>query len=425
MANGLLDENTYGIPAVQTYGQGAPQQQPQPKPTLGSRAMGILGAIGGGIKSRVQDPNFRDKLVIGLGGMTMNPNQVLMQQAAKNIEQRQAMDMMSKQANQTAEWLKNQPGGAPYAQLLIDNPTLKATDVIAMYNADKSKETFETITGDVLNQRFEVTGYDPQALYKVSSNGEIIAIQGAEKEPEQIRAYNTAVAQELFSGSFEDFKRLGSAPQLPPTSFREFEMAQGNPDYAEYLESQRRLQAEIAAGARPIPEAQQLSAGFYKRALASQKLLSSLVEIDGAQVPLEAAGTQISGSMAEDVPFGGLERFAMTDEYKSFLQAKTNFVTAVLRKESGAAISSEEFTNEDKKYFPQPGDSQELIDQKRQARILAIDTLRMSAGRAIQPQPIVPQGNMLFLDSGRVIQFDSPEKAAAAAKDMNEQRGLN
>ena len=129
--------------------------------------------------------------------------------------------------------------------------------------------------------------------------------------------------------------------------------------------------------------------------------------------------------MAEGVPFGGLERFAMTDEYRSFLQAKTNFVTAVLRKESGAAISSEEFTNEDKKYFPQPGDKQELIDQKRQARILAIDTLRMSAGRAIQPQPIVPQGNMLFLDSGRVIQFDSPEKAAAAAKDMNEQRGLN
>ena len=83
MANGLLDQNTYGIPAVQTYGQGAPQQQQQPpqqKPTLGSRAMGILGAIGGGIKRSVQDPNFADRLVIGLGGMTMNPNQVLMQQ---------------------------------------------------------------------------------------------------------------------------------------------------------------------------------------------------------------------------------------------------------------------------------------------------------------------------------------------------------
>jgi len=123
----------------QMANQPAPPQPPQPPQTLGSRAMGILGAIGGGIRSRVQDPNFRDKLVIGLGGMSLNPNQVLMQQAAKNIEQRQAIDMLSKQANQTAEWLKTQPGGAAYAQLLIDNPTLKATDVIAMYKADKDR----------------------------------------------------------------------------------------------------------------------------------------------------------------------------------------------------------------------------------------------------------------------------------------------
>lgn len=146
MANGLLDQNTYGIPAVQTYGQGAPQQQaPQQKPTLGSRAMGILGAIGGGIKRSVQDPNFADRLVIGLGGMSMNPNQVLMQQAAANIEQRRAMDLLGKQANQTAEWLKTQPGGAAYAQLLMDNPTLKATDVIAMYKADKENKQPEAI----------------------------------------------------------------------------------------------------------------------------------------------------------------------------------------------------------------------------------------------------------------------------------------
>ncbi len=145
---GLLDEYRFQpnlpgamgqtpMPDMSALNQAANQVgSPQ---TLGSRAMGILGAIGGGIKSRVQDPNFRDKLVIGLGGMSLNPNQVLMQQAAKNIEQRQAMDMLSKQANQTAQWLKTQPGGAAYAQLLIDNPTLKATDVIAMYKADKDR----------------------------------------------------------------------------------------------------------------------------------------------------------------------------------------------------------------------------------------------------------------------------------------------
>ena len=424
MANGLLDQNTYGIPAVQTYGQGAPQQQaPQQKPTLGSRAMGILGAIGGGIKRSVQDPNFADRLVIGLGGMSLNPNQVLMEQAAANIEQRRAMDLLSKQSNQTAEWLRTQPGGAKYAQLLIDNPMLKATDVIAMYNSDKSKETFETITGDVLNQRFGVTGYDPQSLYKVSSNGEIIAIQGADREPEQIRAYNAAIEQGLFKGSFEEFKRLGSSEPLQPTSFREYELAQEDPAYGTYLADRRREAAEIAAGARPISDSQMLSAGFYRRALDSQRLLTSPIEINGEMVPLEFAGTQLS-ALAESLPFGGAERFLMSDEYLQFQQAKTNFVTAVLRKESGAAISSEEFENEDKKYFPQPGDSEPLIEQKRKARELAIQNLKNESGRAIEPQRLVPMGNTLVLSDGKVVQFDSPENAAAAAKDINARMGF-
>lgn len=123
MANGLLDQNTYGIPAVQTYGQGAPQQNaPQQKPTLGSRAMGILGAIGGGIKSRIQDPNFRDKLVIGLGGMTMNPNQVLMQQAAANIEQRRALDLVSAEANKTIQYLRSK-GREDLAKMVESQPS--------------------------------------------------------------------------------------------------------------------------------------------------------------------------------------------------------------------------------------------------------------------------------------------------------------
>ena len=135
MANGLLDQNTYGIPAVQTYGQGAPQPQAQQRPTLGSRAMGILGAIGGGIKSRVQDPNFRDKLVIGLGGMTMNPNQVLMEQAAANIEQRRAMDFMGTQANKTAEQLRRE-GQDELADMVEANPA-QAAAIMAEYLKSK------------------------------------------------------------------------------------------------------------------------------------------------------------------------------------------------------------------------------------------------------------------------------------------------
>ena len=60
--------------------------------------------------------------------------------------------------------------------------------------------------------------------------------------------------------------------------------------------------------------------------------------------------------------------------------ARRNFVTAVLRKESGAAISASEFYNESQKYFPQPGDTNEVIAQKRHARETAIKAMQIQAG---------------------------------------------
>ena len=60
--------------------------------------------------------------------------------------------------------------------------------------------------------------------------------------------------------------------------------------------------------------------------------------------------------------------------------ARKNFVTAVLRKESGAAISASEFYTEAQKYFPQPGDSDSVIAQKRHARDTAIKAMEIQAG---------------------------------------------
>ena len=60
--------------------------------------------------------------------------------------------------------------------------------------------------------------------------------------------------------------------------------------------------------------------------------------------------------------------------------ARKNFVTAVLRKESGAAISPSEFYTESQKYFPQPGDSNSVIKQKQHARETAIKAMEVQAG---------------------------------------------
>ena len=71
-----------------------------------------------------------------------------------------------------------------------------------------------------------------------------------------------------------------------------------------------------------------------------------------------------------------------------YQQAKTNFITAVLRKESGAAIGQNEFNTEDKKYFPQAGDTDAVIKQKQKARELAIEAMKIQAGagaKSIKP----------------------------------------
>lgn len=68
-------------------------------------------------------------------------------------------------------------------------------------------------------------------------------------------------------------------------------------------------------------------------------------------------------------------------------QAQRDFINAVLRQESGAAIADAEFANAKKQYFPQPGDGKDVIAQKAQNRKLAIQGFKNSAGKAAFSAP--------------------------------------
>ena len=59
---------------------------PEEPQSLGQRARGLLSGIGN--LMGVGQPDFRDRLVIGLGSMTMQPNNPLTQQAMANIQAR-------------------------------------------------------------------------------------------------------------------------------------------------------------------------------------------------------------------------------------------------------------------------------------------------------------------------------------------------
>lgn len=66
--------------------------------------------------------------------------------------------------------------------------------------------------------------------------------------------------------------------------------------------------------------------------------------------------------------------------------AQDEFIAATLRQDSGAAIPEQELERQRRIYFPQPGDSEEAIAQKRAARLRAIAGLERSSGRALRPE---------------------------------------
>jgi hypothetical protein len=76
-------------------------------------------------------------------------------------------------------------------------------------------------------------------------------------------------------------------------------------------------------------------------------------------------------------------------------QGERNFLNAVLRRESGAAIAPSEFEQGALQYFPRVGDSARVKDQKRQNRQLAINALKAEAGPTAIGRIELPKSNLV------------------------------
>lgn len=61
-------------------------------------------------------------------------------------------------------------------------------------------------------------------------------------------------------------------------------------------------------------------------------------------------------------------------------QAQLQLVNSVLRAESGATITPDEISKKVREFFPQAGDSKEVVEQKRQARTTAVEAMEQSVG---------------------------------------------
>lgn len=129
-----------------------------------------------------------------------------------------------------------------------------------------------------------------------------------------------------------------------------------------------------------LSEGQGVSALYYDRASEADRIMTDLEGKYG--VTGLAAKQAAEGVWGVGGALGAAGNWMLSDEQQKVDQSQRDFVNAVLRKESGAVINPEEFDNAQKQYFPQPGDSQAVIQQKRKNRETAIHGLKRMAGPA-------------------------------------------
>jgi hypothetical protein len=143
---------------------------------------------------------------------------------------------------------------------------------------------------------------------------------------------------------------------------------------------------------KPPTEEQSKARTFYKRMEGATKVFNKpaldakgkpILDANGNPLTVEqvAGKPEIGAEIAGALPIvGGVaKRSAESPNRQLYRQAQENWVTANLRKESGAVIGAEEMQQEIKKYFPQLGEGPEVIAQKAEARRIAEEGMKLNA----------------------------------------------
>jgi hypothetical protein len=149
----------------------------------------------------------------------------------------------------------------------------------------------------------------------------------------------------------------------------------------------------IVQGAFPAAgDSEQMAAGYGERMAESEKIIRQVGEKGNPTVATSIAGSVLPGSAGRYV-----QSKVMTPEQQMHRQAQEDWVRAKLRKESGAVIAEEEMEREIATYFPKPGDTQQVIQQKAKARETAIQGMKKAAG---------PAGQRINAPTGKVRKYN-------------------
>jgi len=134
---------------------------------------------------------------------------------------------------------------------------------------------------------------------------------------------------------------------------------------------------------RQPTQGQFAAANFVNRMEQAERIFAKL---DSAQVA-RSVTSQLWNEGINDTALARLQ----SDDYKSWAQAARSFINAVLRRESGAVISAQEFKDALAQYLVKPDDPPALQQQKRVTRQSVISNFRREAAEAYRPLIEIPE----------------------------------
>lgn len=303
--------------------------------------------------------------------LTVAPSRQRLQRA-QNIE---ALDLLPLEAESQRLALEQDILEAPARRQLSElqlrgalGQTEAALDVqsdVARMNQLKLQSQLDEFEGLLGSQPF-ATSENAVAFFqrtrpgeKVPQNRQLLAQKNREAF-EAVQQFRSAVSRFTGTPSTESFVRVN------PETFDK-ERVQVTFDGAGRVIREQVL-GLVDVGEKAFTEQQANAVQYSTRMRQAEQNIQALegVGFDPSD-PLNYAAQWLSRHK-----LGGL----VSSEAQQYEAAKRNWMAAVLRKESGAAISEAEYRGADHQYFPQPGDTLATRQQKARLRQTALTTMQ-------------------------------------------------
>lgn len=339
-------------------------------------------------------PSFRDSIQSGFNDL-LNRDTTAERQAiredsqlvAKEEESRRLSEEITRQRRDFEDQLKE----------LKSNPEGKGRGALQAEINDFTERSNRTLADLSFSQSIALGNY--QAAEKIA-NQQLADMEKAEAR--QLNLFQTAFnfAQNDMSESeklqanqlFQEQQAERSAQRSQDLARFNFELAAPQRAFDNQIALERLALSQQAAVSntvaaptltgKPQTAAQSAANGFADRVSNANKIFS-----------------QLDGQFSGRFNFGGaLPNALQSDDRQSFEQAKRNFVNAVLRRESGAAISPTEFESAEKQYFEVRGDSEKVRLQKAANRNTIINNLYREANvvRPVGAGDIIESGGKQY-----------------------------